>query len=214
MSMNPMQSILGQGNAGDITYSFTEVSVPQWVPLLVALGVLGVLLLIPVVLYNQLVSLRNLVRESWANVDTELKRRYDLIPNLVETVRGYAAHERGVFEAVAQARAAAVASTGRPSSQAADENNLVRALKSLFAVVENYPELKANQGFLHLQQSLVDTEDRLQAARRFYNANVRDYNTRCQTVPSVFIANAFGFQTADFFEIEAAVERQAPSVKL
>ncbi|MBI5684419.1 MAG: LemA family protein [Verrucomicrobia bacterium] len=187
---------------------------PDYFPILVAAVVLATPLLILVAIYNGLVRLRNLVQESWSNVDTELKRRYDLIPNLVETVRGYAAHERGVFEAVAQARAAAVASTGRPSSQAVDENQLVHALKSLFAVVENYPQLKANQNFLKLQQSLVDTEDRIQAARRFYNANVRDYNTRCQTVPSVFIANAFGFQTADFFEIEAAVERQVPAVKM
>ena len=186
----------------------------DYLPIIVAVAVLATPLLICVAIYNGLVRLRNLVQESWSNVDTELKRRYDLIPNLVETVRGYATHERGVFETVSQARAAAVASTGRPSSQAVDENHLVHALKSLFAVVENYPELKANQNFLKLQQSLVDTEDRIQAARRFYNANVRDYNTRCQTVPSVFVANAFGFQTADFFEIEAAVERQAPSVKL
>jgi LemA protein len=214
MTMNPAHILWRQLLVGDATYNFTDVSVSPLLPLIIAVGVLVVVLLVPLVLYNQLVSLRNLVRESWANVDTELKRRYDLIPNLVETVRGYAAHERGVFEAVAQARAAAVASTGRPSSQAVDENNLVHALKSLFAVVENYPELKANQNFLRLQQSLVDTEDRIQAARRFYNANVRDYNTRCETVPSVIIANAFGFQTADFFEIEAAVERQAPQVKL
>lgn len=186
----------------------------EFLPIIVAALVVATPLFIFIAIYNGLVRLRNLVGESWSNVDTELKRRYDLIPNLVETVRGYAAHERGVFEAVAQARAAAVASTGRPSSQAVDENHLVQALKSLFAVVENYPELKANQNFLKLQQSLVDTEDRIQAARRFYNANVRDYNTRCQTVPSMFVANAFGFQAADFFEIEAAIERQTPSVKL
>ena len=186
----------------------------EYIPLLVGVAILMVPLLVIMALYNQLVSLRNLVRESWANVDTELKRRYDLIPNLVETVRGYAAHERGVFEAVAQARAAALASTGRPSTQAVDENHLVQALKSLFAVAESYPQLKANENFLKLQQSLVDTEDRIQAARRFYNANVRDYNTRCQTVPSMVIANAFGFQAADFFEVEAAIERQAPAVKL
>ena len=186
----------------------------EFLPVVVAAFVVAMPLSIFITIYNGLVRMRNHVSESWSNVDTELKRRYDLIPNLVETVRGYAAHERTVFEAVAQARAAAVASTGRPSSQAVDENNLVHTLKSLFAVVENYPVLKANQNFLKLQQSLVDTEDRIQAARRFYNANVRDYNTRCQTVPSMFVANAFGFQTADFFEIETAIERQAPSVKL
>jgi LemA protein len=173
---------------------------------------LGVVLLVLMALYNRLVQLRNHVRESWANVDTELKRRYDLIPSLVETARGYMAHERSVLESVAKARAAAVASTGRPASQAADENNLVRALKSLFAVVENYPQLQASRNFLDLQQALVDTEDRIQAARRFYNANVRDYNTRCQTVPSNLIAGMFGFVPADFFEIEVALERQAPRV--
>lgn len=187
--------------------------IPDFSPLIPALIVIGLPLLVFVALYNRLVGLRNLVRESWANVDTELKRRYDLIPNLVETVRGYATHERGVLEEVARARAAAVSSTGRPVSQAADENNLVRALKSLFAVVENYPQLQANQNFLKLQQALVDTEDRIQAARRFYNANVRDYNTRCQTLPSNLIAGMFGFVAADFFEIEAAVQRQAPAVQ-
>jgi LemA protein len=183
-------------------------------PLIPLLVVIGVPLLVFAALYNRLVGLRNLVRESWANVDTELKRRYDLIPNLVETVRGYATHERGVLEEVARARAAAVASTGRPASQAADENNLVHSLKSLFAVVENYPQLQANQSFLKLHQSLVDTEDRIQAARRFYNANVRDYNTRCQTLPSNIIAGMFGFVAADFFEIEAAIERLVPRVDL
>lgn len=187
---------------------------PDYSPLIPPLIVIGVPLLVFVALYNRLVGLRNLVRESWANVDTELKRRYDLIPNLVETVRGYAAHERAVLEEVARARAAAVASTGRPASQAVDENNLVHSLKSLFAVVENYPQLQANQNFLKLHQALVDTEDRIQAARRFYSANVRDFNTRCQTLPSNLIAGMFGFVPADFFEIEAAIERQAPPVRI
>jgi LemA protein len=185
---------------------------PDYSPFIPPLIGLGVVLLVLMALYNRLVQLRNHVRESWANVDTELKRRYDLIPSLVETARGYMAHERSVLESVAKARAAAVASTGRPASQAADENNLVRALKSLFAVVENYPQLQASRNFLDLQQALVDTEDRIQAARRFYNANVRDYNTRCQTVPSNLIAGMFGFVPADFFEIEVALERQAPRV--
>jgi LemA protein len=186
---------------------------PDYSPFIPLLVAIGLPLLVFVALYNRLVGLRNLVRESWANVDTELKRRYDLIPNLVETVRGYATHERGVLEEVARARAAAVASTGRPASQAVDENNLVHSLKSLFAVAENYPQLRANQNFLKLQQALVDTEDRIQAARRFYNANVRDFNTRCQTLPSNLIAGIFGFTPADFFEIEAAIERQAPAVQ-
>jgi LemA protein len=187
---------------------------PDFFPVFIVLALVGTPLAIVAGLYNMLVRLRNHVRESWANVDTELKRRYDLIPNLVETVRGYATHERAVLENVTKARAVAVASTGRPASQAADENVLVQALKSLFMVVENYPQLRANQNFLRLQQALVDTEDRIQAARRFYNANVRDYNSRCQVVPSNIIAGMFGFELADFFEIEAAIERQAPQVKL
>jgi len=187
---------------------------PDLFPVFTVLALVGTPLVIVAGLYNMLVRLRNHVRESWANVDTELKRRYDLIPNLVETVRGYATHERAVLENVTKARAAAVASTGRPASQAVDENVLVGALKSIFMVVENYPQLRANQNFLRLQQALVDTEDRIQAARRFYNANVRDYNTRCQVVPSNIIAGMFGFELADFFEIESAIERQAPQARL
>jgi len=153
--------------------------------------------------YNALVTLRNLVKNSWANIDTELRRRYDLIPNLVETVKAYAAHERGVFEAVTQARARAMASTGSPASQARDENQLVSALKSLFAVSERYPGLKASDNFLKLQQELVDTEDRIQTARRFYNGNVKDLNTRCDIFPSNLVAAMFGFTHADYFEVDS-----------
>jgi len=130
--------------------------------------------------YNRFVRQRQLVRNSWANIDTELRRRYDLIPNLVETVKGYAAHERGVFEEVARTRSAAAAATGSPAEQAAAEGPFVAALRQLFAVAENYPDLKANQNFLALQAELSNTEDRIQAARRFYNANVQDYNRRVQ----------------------------------
>ncbi|MAE60333.1 MAG: hypothetical protein CMJ49_03140, partial [Planctomycetaceae bacterium] len=128
--------------------------------------------------YNGLVRLRQHVRESWSGIDTELRRRYDLIPNLVETVKGYAAHERETLEAVVRARQAAVESRGSPASQAADENVLVDTLGRLFALAEGYPDLKASGNFLELQNELVNTEDRIQAARRFYNANVRDLNTR------------------------------------
>ena len=172
--------------------------------LVVALVIIG--------MYNSLVRGRNHVKESWAGIDTELKRRYDLIPNLVETVKGYAAHEREVFERVVEARSRAVASTGSPASQAQDENLLVGALKQLFAVVEAYPDLKASQNFLALQKQLAETEDRLQAARRFYNANVRDYNNRCEMFPTNVIAGMFKFQPEEFFEIESALERAAPSV--
>jgi len=171
-----------------------------------------IVLLIVVGMYNSLVSGRNHVRESWAGIDTELKRRYDLIPNLVETVKGYAAHERTVLEHVVEARTRAVSSTGSPASQAKDENMLVGALKQLMAVVEGYPDLKANQSFLLLQKQLAETEDRIQAARRFYNANVRDYNNRCEMFPTNLMAGMFKFEPAEFFEIESAVQREVPSV--
>jgi len=173
-----------------------------------------IVVLVVVGMYNRLVSGRNHVKESWAGIDTELKRRYDLIPNLVETVKGYAAHEREVLERVVESRSRAVASTGSPASQAEDENLLVGALKQLFAVVEAYPDLKASQNFLALQKQLAETEDRLQAARRFYNANVRDYNNRCEMFPTNVLASMFHFERAEFFEIESAVERQAPTVDL
>jgi LemA protein len=165
-------------------------------------------------MYNSLVRGRNHVRESWAGIDTELKRRYDLIPNLVETVKGYARHEREVLEHVTEARNRAVASTGSPASQAKDENVLVGGLKRLFALAEGYPDLKASQNFLALQAQLVETEDRIQAARRFYNANVRDYNNRCQMFPTSVLAGMFHFEPAEFFEIETAIERAAPQVNL
>jgi len=163
--------------------------------------------------YNRFVSQRNLVRDAWANIDTELRRRYDLIPNLVESVRGYASHERTVFENVTRARAAAASATGSPAAQAAAEGPLVAALRQLFAVVENYPDLKANQNFLALQQELANTEDRLQTSRRFYNANVRDYNQRVKQFPSVIIASAFNFEEEEFFEVEDSLrEAGAPQV--
>ncbi len=172
---------------------------------IVALVVIG-----GIVSYNRFVSQKNLIRNAWANIDTELRRRYDLIPNLVETVRGYAAHEREVFENVTRARAAATAATGSPAEQAAAEGPFVAALRQLFAVAENYPQLKANENFLALQQELANTEDRLQAARRFYNANVRDYNRRIKQFPSVLVANAFNFAEEEFFEIEEAIREAGP----
>ncbi|HSJ49900.1 MAG TPA: LemA family protein [Actinomycetota bacterium] len=179
----------------------------------IALGVLVLLALVGVVSYNRFVSQKQLIRDSWANIDTELRRRYDLIPNLVETVRGYAGHERAVFENVTKARAAATAATGSPAEQAAAEGPLVAALRQLFAVVENYPQLQANQNFLALQQELANTEDRLQTARRFYNANVRQYNERVQQFPSVIVARMFGFEQEEFFEVDEALrEAGAPQV--
>lgn len=163
-----------------------------------------------IVSYNRFVSQRQLIRDAWANIDTELRRRYDLIPNLVETVRGYAAHEREVFEEVTRARAAATAATGSPAEQAAAEGPLVAALRQLFAVAENYPQLRANENFLQLQAELANTEDRLQTARRFYNANVREYNRRVRSFPSNLIAGAFGFREEEFFEIEEAIREAGP----
>jgi LemA protein len=171
----------------------------------VVLGILVILAIAGVVSYNRFVSQRQLIKDAWANIDTELRRRYDLIPNLVETVRGYAAHEREVFENVTRARAAATGATGSPAEQAAAEGPLVAALRQLFAVVENYPDLKANQNFLALQAELTNTEDRLQTARRFYNANVRDYNERVGSVPSNIIANMFNFELEEFFEVEESL---------
>ena len=156
----------------------------------VAVALLG--LVYVVVTYNGLVNLRNLIRESWADVDTELKRRYDLIPNLVSTVKGYAAYEKDVLERVVQARAKALASVGDAASQARDENELVDSLKGLFAVVERYPDLKASEQYLALQRELVNTEDRIQAARRFFNGNVRDYNNKVEMFPSSIIARTGG----------------------
>ena len=159
-----------------------------------------------IVQYNWLVSLRNYISESWSNVDTELKRRYDLIPNLVATVKGYAAHEREVLERVTQLRERCVANNGSPTEQAQDEVQLVDALKQLLVVVENYPQLKADQHFLKLQQELVTTENRIQAARRFYNGNVLDYRNKCETFPSNLVAQMFGFQPQEFFSVPPSVK--------
>ncbi len=164
--------------------------------------------------YNGLVRLRQHCRESWSDVDAELKRRYNLIPNLVATVKGYARHERETLERVIAARNHALHSAGSPASQARDENMLVGALRQLFALAEGYPELKASGHFLELQRELANTADRIQAARRFYNANVRDLNTRVQTFPSNLVASMLGFTEQEFFEVEDAGVRAAPVVEM
>lgn len=164
--------------------------------------------------YNFLVQDRNRCDESWADIDTELKRRYDLIPNLVSTVQGYAKHEREVLDRVTQARTTAMANNGSPHSQAGDENQLVRGLRQLLAVAERYPDLKANQNFLALQTELANTEDRIQRSRRFYNANVRDYENRLQRFPSNLVARTFSFPSREFFEIEDVSQKQAPKVSV
>ena len=178
----------------------------------VILGIVAIILLWGVGMYNSLIRTRQHVKESWSGIDTELKRRYNLIPNLVETVKGYATHESETFEAVIQARNNAVASTGSPGQQAQDENMLVGALRQLFAVVEAYPDLKANENFLHMQRELTVTEDRLQAARRFYNANVRTLNTKVEVFPSNMIASMFSIVQGEFFEVEDAAVREVPKV--
>jgi len=165
--------------------------------------------------YNRLVTLKNRAKEAWADIDVQLKRRYDLIPNLVETVKGYAAHEREVFEKVTEARARAISAEkeGDVRKIAEAENFLASTLKTLFAVAENYPDLKASQNFLELQRELRDTEDKIMYARRFYNANVRDLNIAIESFPTNIIASIFGFKKMDLFEISTPEERETPKVR-
>ena len=180
------------------------------VALWIILGLIVIVAIGLIVSYNRFVSQRQLIKDAWANIDTELRRRYDLIPNLVETVKGYASHEREVFEEVARTRSMAAGATGTPAEQAAAEGPFMAALGKLFAVAEAYPDLKANQNFLALQTELSNTEDRLQTARRFYNANVREFNTRVGQFPSSVIAGMFHFEPAEFFEIPDAIREAGP----
>lgn len=186
---------------------------PTLILVLVIGGFVLVVILWIAAMYNSVVRIRNHVKESWADIDTELKRRYDLIPNLVNTVKGYAAHEKEVFDRVLQSRQAALAPHSSLKDQAKDENAMLGSLRQLFALAESYPDLKANQNFLQLQGELTNTEDRIQRARRFYNGNVRDLNTRIEVFPSNVIAGMFGFQKYELYEIEDAAMRQAPEVK-
>lgn len=170
------------------------------------------LAILMVFIYNSLIKLRNRAKEAWADIDVQLKRRYNLIPNLVETVKGYASHERELLENVTKARTAAMgAQTVEEHGQT--ENMLTGALKSLFAVSENYPDLKASQNFLELQRDLRDTEDKIQAARRFYNTNVRDLNIKIESVPSNIIASMFSFKQMELFELNEAEQRETPKVE-
>jgi LemA protein len=162
--------------------------------------------------YNGLVSLRSRAKEAWSDIDVQLKRRYDLIPNLVETVKGYAAHESGVFEKVTEARARAMGA-GSLKDKADAENALSGTLKTLFAVSENYPQLKASENFQKLQDELTDTEDKIQAARRFYNGNVRDLNIKIESFPSNLVASMFNFAKMEFFEIAEAGQKEPVQVK-
>jgi len=160
--------------------------------------------------YNRFVRLRNTIDESWHDIDTELQRRYDLIPNLVQTVKGYAAHEREVLESVTTLRSEAMAQKRAPDAQAPIEQALGQGVAQVMAVAENYPDLKASEQFLALQRSLVDTEDRIQVARRIYNANVRSYNNMVQSFPSMVIANSFHYELRPFFAVDQAVRTAGP----
>jgi LemA protein len=168
---------------------------------MIYLIILAVLALGAIFVYNGLISSRNRVEEAWADIEVQLKRRYDLIPNLVNTVKGYTQQESSVLENVTKARTQAM-NAGSLQEKAKDENILSGALKSLFAVAEAYPDLKSNQNFLQMQNDLTDTEDKIQAARRFYNGNVRDYNTKVQTFPTNVLANLFHFTIKPFFDID------------
>ncbi len=183
---------------------------------IIILVVIGILIAMAIGIYNTLVKMRMRVDEAWSDIDVQLKRRYDLIPNLVETVKGYAKHESETLEAVMAARSKATAINIDANSATAEnmaalataQQGLSGALGKLFAVAENYPDLKANQNFLQLQNDLTDTEDKIQASRRFYNGTVRDYNTKVETVPSNIIASIFNFTKREFFEIEDEAERK------
>ena len=179
--------------------------------MLIILGVVVLFVAIVVVFYNSLVSLKNRAKEAWADIAVQLKRRYDLIPNLVNIVKGYATHERELFEKVTQARANAIGAQS-VTDKAQAENQLTGALKSLFAVSENYPDLKASTNFLELQRELTDTEDKIQAARRFYNANVRDLAIKIESFPSNIVAKIFNFKKMDLFEITESAQKEAPQI--
>jgi LemA protein len=181
------------------------------IAIIVILAIVVIAVLYTIAAFNSLVRLRQRADEGFSDIDVQLKRRHDLIPNLVETVRGYAAHERQTLENVTAARNAAVAATG-PEAQARAENQLTGALRQLFAVAENYPDLKASRNFLELQNEITDTEDKIQAARRFYNMTVRDLNIKVQSFPSSVIANQRGIQKRAFFELDEAADREVPTV--
>ncbi len=178
---------------------------------IVIVVIVAAVVLWAVAAYNGLIKLRNLVQEAWRQIDVELTRRHDLIGNLVETVKGYAAHERGTLEDVVKARSAAMAPGQSPAQQAESENMLSQALGRLLAIVEAYPDLKANENFLALQNELTSTEDRIASARRYYNATVRDLNTKVETVPTNIVANLFRIQRAEYFEA-VGEQREAPKV--
>ncbi len=177
----------------------------------VSLGIVAALVVWAVLVYNRLVSAKTNAEEAWSDIDVQLKRRHDLIPNLVSTVKGYLAHEQGLLTAVTDARTRALGAQG-PRAQAEAETTLTGTLKSLFAVAENYPDLKANTNFLELQRELADTENKIQAARRFYNGTVRDLNVAMEQFPGSLVAGPFNFRKREFFELDATAEKEVPKV--
>ena len=179
--------------------------------LYIVIAIIVIVVLWIIAVFNGLIRLKNRTNEAWSDIDVQLKRRHDLIPNLIETVKGYAAHEKGLFEKVTEARTKAIGAQGIAEKGEA-ENVLTGTLKSLFAVAENYPDLKANQNFLQLQEELSDTENKIQAARRFYNGNARDLNIKIETFPSRIIAGMLGFKKREFFAAEEG-EKAVPQVK-
>jgi len=183
------------------------------IALIVVIVLVVALAVAVVVSYNRFVRQRNLVEESWRQIDVELHRRHDLIPNLVETVKGYASHERQTFEDVTRARNAAATPGATPAEQAAQEGVLTSALRQLFAVAEAYPQLRASENFMGLQAQLAETEDRIAAGRRFYNGNVRALNVRVESFPSSIVASTFGFRKAEYFEVSDPEVRAAPDVR-
>ena len=181
--------------------------------LITIIVVLVVLILWFVVTYNSFIRLRNFIRESWSGVDVQLKRRYSLIPNLLETVKGYMKHERGLFEDVARIRTECM-NTGNIREKGQAENSLTQTIKTLFAVAENYPDLKASQNFLDLQENISSIEEAIQLARRYYNGTVRNYNIAVESFPSMLVARMFGFKQEEFFQIEEESERESPEIKI
>lgn len=181
-------------------------------PTYIVLGLVVLVLAVLVFIYNSLVSRRNQTEEAWSDIEVQMKRRFDLIPNIVETVKGYAAHEKGVLENVTRARTQAMGAH-TPEEHSRAENMLSSTLKTLFAVAESYPDLKANVNFLDLQRELADTENKIQAARRFYNGNVRDYNTMLESFPVNMLGGTFGFVKKEFFDLEEEVAREPVKVR-
>ena len=173
---------------------------------------LALVLIVGVFMYNRLIRSRNILNEAWSGIDVQLKRRHDLIPNIIETVKGYVKHERKVFEEITNLRSQLTRTATIPEKGQL-ENSFSQALKSIFALAEAYPDLKANKNFIELQQTLANTEDQIQLARRYYNGAARDYNTMVESFPSNIMARIFGFLKAEFFEIELAIEREVPGVK-